>query len=190
MAFAIADGESSRTTTRNMEPVLSPVSDGCTNAPDSQCASCGRRRRCSDQCFEQFFVRIEEGRFPSLNDRGQLWALLAAITRLKALKAQDRLSAKKRGGGKVRGESGLAELESPNMFDRNPGPDELVEFRDLVAELLNRLKPPLRQIAVQKLEGKSETEIATQLGVSPKTVRRKLERIRDVWEASISGEAQ
>jgi IS30 family transposase len=42
----------------------------------------------------------------------------------------------------------------------------------------------LRQIAVWKLEGYSNAEIAAKLGRSDATVERKLKLIRELWEAA------
>ena len=41
--------------------------------------------------------------------------------------------------------------------------------------------PTLRTIALRKLEGHTSEEIAAQLGISARTVDRKLELIREVW---------
>jgi RNA polymerase sigma factor (sigma-70 family) len=132
--------------------------------------------------IHSFFAKLEDGRFPDLHDRDQLWALLASIAAQKAMKARDRQNAKQRGGGNVRGDSALAHA-TDHIAHGEPGPRELAEFQDLVRHLLDRLREPLRQIAIQRLQGKSEAEIAEQLGVSPRTVARKIARIRDIWEA-------
>src|SRR6516164_6970459 len=58
--------------------------------------------------FHSLCLGAREGRFPALADRGGLWGLLVFIT---AQKAADQIAyqrRKKRGGGKVRGESALA----------------------------------------------------------------------------------
>src|SRR5258708_4220684 len=54
-----------------------------------------------------FFRRAKKGEYAHLNDRIDLWQLLAKITRNKVSHHRDYLRAEKRGGGKVRGESAL-----------------------------------------------------------------------------------
>ena len=39
----------------------------------------------------------------------------------------------------------------------------------------------LRQIAIRKMEGETNAEIARDLGVQPRTVERKLRLIRELW---------
>ena len=42
--------------------------------------------------------------------------------------------------------------------------------------------PPLRQIALRKLEGFSNREIAAELGCAERSVERKLALIRKIWQ--------
>ena len=47
--------------------------------------------------------------------------------------------------------------------------------------LLGRLDGPHRQVALWKMEGLTNAEIAGRLDVTPRTVERKLGRIRTLW---------
>jgi DNA-directed RNA polymerase specialized sigma24 family protein len=47
--------------------------------------------------------------------------------------------------------------------------------------LLDRLDPALRQIAQLRLDGYTNIEIATRLGCALRTVERRLELIRRIW---------
>ena len=72
---------------------------------------------------------------------------------------------------------------SPGGFDDLPSDDPTPEEAALLAEevetLLSRLRDPLlRQLAVWKLEGYTNAEIATRLDCSEPTVRRRLTIIR------------
>ena len=65
---------------------------------------------------------------------------------------------------------------------REPSP----ELANMVAEdcqrLLDRLEDPmLREVAQLKLEGYTNEEISVRLDCVPRTVERKLERIREKW---------
>jgi DNA-directed RNA polymerase specialized sigma24 family protein len=155
-----------------------------------------RARRAADEedvalsAFDSVFDGLSRGRFPDLSDREDLWRLLVTITARKATSQLRRESRKKRGGGAVLDEGALAAgagggvEELDQLIDLGPSP----EFAALVAEefrsRLDRLPDDsLRQIALLKLEGYTNDEIATQLGCGLRTVARKLEIIRKAWLA-------
>jgi DNA-directed RNA polymerase specialized sigma24 family protein len=52
------------------------------------------------------------------------------------------------------------------------------EFQELIASLQN---PTLQQVALWRMDGLNNQEIAQKLGCVPRTVERKLERIRMTW---------
>ena len=72
-----------------------------------------RGRRTADEedialsAFHSFCRAAEAGRFPRLEDRDDLWAVLVTLTERKAYAQADRANAAKRGGGHVRGDSVL-----------------------------------------------------------------------------------
>lgn len=107
-------------------------------------------------------------------DSLSIWRLLATFAKRKMLRAIERESAIKRGGGKARlsFEAIKESLESPtDSFD----PDSSNLLNDLAAQLPLDLQPVLKPL----LDGFDQTEIATQLGIDPRTLRRKLVRIRE-----------
>jgi DNA-directed RNA polymerase specialized sigma24 family protein len=138
--------------------------------------------------FHSFCDRVGRGQFPSLDDRDDLWRLLSTITARKAINTVRHQTRQKRGGGQVLGESavmGVGEVDEgmARFLSREPAPDEAAVFADDVERLLDALgNPTLRTIALQKLEGDSSEEIARRLGVSSRTVDRKLELIREIWK--------
>ena len=101
----------------------------------------------------------------------------------------DRERQQKRGGGRTVGESAMparAEGEQAGQLDQIIG-REPTEFAALVAEefqhLLNGLEDEsLRSIAIWKMEGYTNAEIAERLGRSLRTVANKLKLIRMIWE--------
>jgi DNA-directed RNA polymerase specialized sigma24 family protein len=137
--------------------------------------------------FHSFCDRVGRGQFPALDDRNDLWRLLSTITARKAVNTVRHQTRQKRGGGHVLGESavmGTGEVDGgmARFLSREPAPDEAAGFADDVERLLDALgNPTLRTIALQKLEGHSSEEIAGRLGVSARTVDRKLELIREIW---------
>jgi DNA-directed RNA polymerase specialized sigma24 family protein len=159
----------------------------------------GHCRRAFDEedvalsAFKSFCDRAGRGQFPQLSDRDDLWRLLATLTIRKAASVIRHQARRKRGGGRVLGESGafpgemttescglLAEIPS-----REPTPEDAARFADTVSHLIDRLEDPtLKTIALRKLEGQSAEQIGALLGTSSRTVDRKLRVIRAVWEES------
>ena len=134
------------------------------------------------------------GRFGDIKNRDDLWWLLLAITKQKVVDHFRRESAQKRGGGRVFSESALwAEQHGGQRFSLDyligdePTPELLVILDDEVARLLNLLRDDrLRQIAVSRIEGNTASEIADDLGISSRSVERKLQLIRTSWSRHLA----
>jgi RNA polymerase sigma factor (sigma-70 family) len=123
---------------------------------------------------------VQEGRFPQLNDRDDLWRVLMVLTARKAGRLRRYEGQQKRGGGTA-GNLGEADLEE--IVGREPTPEFANEIADECRRLLAGLDAGLAAVARCKMEGYTNVEIAEHLGCSPRTVERKLELIRDTWEA-------
>ncbi len=158
----------------------------------------GHARRAADEedvalsAFQSFCERAGRGQFPRLDDRDDLWRVLSTITARKvvvSLRHQNRL---KRGGGRVVGESvflgggddaagGLSQF-----LGREPAPEDAARFEEFYHALIAKLdNPTLRAIALRKLEGFTSPEIAAELGVTVRTVDRKLQLIQAVWDQEV-----
>jgi RNA polymerase sigma factor (sigma-70 family) len=112
------------------------------------------------------------GRFPGLTDRNELWALLVGITRRKACDYWRRASRRKH-----------AELDDQQLLDREPTPELTAAIADECRRLLQSLgEEKLQQVALLKMAGHTNEEIAAILECTSRTVARKLERIRRIWE--------
>jgi DNA-directed RNA polymerase specialized sigma24 family protein len=140
--------------------------------------------------FQSFCDRAGRGQFPKLSDRDDLWRLLATITVRKALDTMRHQTRQKRGGGNVLGESALlvgGDDADPAeglgaVLGREPTPEDVVQFAEDCRRFLDRLEDPaLRSVALRRLEGQTTPEIAATMGVSTKTVERKLKLIRAIW---------
>jgi DNA-directed RNA polymerase specialized sigma24 family protein len=138
--------------------------------------------------FDSCCRGIEQGRFPNLEGRDNLWRLLVKKTihkSLRQIKYERRL---KRGGGRVITETDLPLAdEEGNAFEQLIGHEPSPEFAAQVAEEIARRigmleEDKLRSIAVWKMEGFTNAEIAIKLGCIEKTVGRKVERIREAWK--------
>jgi RNA polymerase sigma factor (sigma-70 family) len=130
--------------------------------------------------FERLHHGVRQGRFPRLNDRDDLWAILFTLTVRHAARQARDLHRDKRGGGEVRGDSAL---EAAEPVDDAPTPEEALFLRERMATLLDALEDDgLRQIALARMEGSSNAEIATLIGRAEVTVERRLRLIRDLWQ--------
>ena len=150
----------------------------------------GGPRRAADEedvalsAFDSFCRAAEQGRFPRLDDRDDLWQVLALLTARKACRLIARECRLKRGGGAVQhasalpGEEGLAEV-----VGREPTPAFAAQVAEECRRRLEALgDPALRAVALAKMEGRSNAEIAARLGVVERTVERRLGLIRKLWE--------
>ena len=127
------------------------------------------------------------GNFAKLSSQENLWPLLLVITSRKAAKLKIRERRQKRGGGKQVTAADLNHEEfSPldQILSREPTPDFAVAAAENCDRLLGMLNDESRVIALAKMEGLTNQEIATQRQVSVRTVERKLQLIRRIWEDS------
>lgn len=133
------------------------------------------------ECFKS----LEEGRFPELEGRDDLWNRLAQITERRALNEIRRQTSQKAGGGKVVGESVFlrADESIPPGIDGIAGKEPTAEYVDqfslTVSELLTGLNDQLREIAILKMQGYTNREISVRVKVSIATVERKLAILRE-----------
>ncbi len=143
--------------------------------------------------FRSFCQRAQEDRFPDLRDRDDLWHLIVHITERKAYDQLRDQTRKKRGSGRVAGESTFLDLQASSGgagINEVAGPEPTAEFTAEMVEAVDRLfdqlaDDGLRQIALHKLEGYTNDEIAKKIGRSPPTVKRRLRLIREKWQREI-----
>jgi DNA-directed RNA polymerase specialized sigma24 family protein len=135
--------------------------------------------------FASFCRAAERGCYPDLNDRDSLWRLLVVVTDRKVKRLIKYHCRVKRGGGHILDENALA-AEGAGLDARvgsTATPDFVAEMAEECCRLLDCLgEAELRSIALWKLEGYTNEEIAEKLDCVPRTVERKLARIRKVWD--------
>lgn len=143
--------------------------------------------------FQSFCRGAREGRFTQLQDRDNLWPLLMAITLNKSVDLIRKEHRQKRGGGARedvagRASDGLAPVTLSEIIGREPTPEFAAEMSDLLQQLLQRLNATgdadLARIAISKMDGFSNVEIAEQLQCARRTVERKLALIAKLWEGA------
>jgi DNA-directed RNA polymerase specialized sigma24 family protein len=159
----------------------------------------GVRRAAADEedvalsVFNSFCGGVQEGRFPNLRDRDDLWGTLLMLTDRKAVDFVRREQAAKRGGGKkpVPLGAGVHDTSADSAEGAGlsglPGREPTPDYAALVAEECERLlrllgDERLRELAIRKLEGYTNEEIARLCGCSLRAVERKLRLIRTCWQ--------
>jgi DNA-directed RNA polymerase specialized sigma24 family protein len=137
--------------------------------------------------FDSFFRRAERGEFPQLQDRDDLWQLLFVLTVRKAINVVHYQGRKSRGGGRVQSLEDLEALGADQILDREPSPELAAQMTEECQRLLARLgDETLRAVALWKMEGYTNIEIAAKLGCVEQTVERKLRAVRQVWSNEVA----
>jgi DNA-directed RNA polymerase specialized sigma24 family protein len=133
-----------------------------------------------------FFRRAEQGQFPELAGRDDLWRLLVTITARKVANQIEHECCERRDVRRRQEPEPDADAESPleRVLSREPDPAFLAGMADQCRHLLDALgDEQLRDLALLKLEGHTNQAIADRLDVALSTVERRLALIRERWAA-------
>jgi RNA polymerase sigma factor (sigma-70 family) len=153
------------------------------------------RRRADEEdvvlsMFQSFCARQVRGEF-DLADRDELWRLLVTITLRKARNAARDHHRDRRDIAREQTMCAQADTDSSfpgwaleQMDASAPSPAEAVVLNEsLERRLASLADPELRRIALLRLEGFTNKEIADKLDCVERSVERKLERIRSKWSS-------
>ncbi|MEM6470324.1 MAG: sigma-70 family RNA polymerase sigma factor [Planctomycetota bacterium] len=156
---------------------------------------------CVQNAFHSFFRRTSKGQFEDLKDRNSLWRLLVVITARKSI---DQIRRSSRGHAKKnQSDSGTRSVpvsmfsqvgDHPGedldaLLSREPDPEFAAEVAEEFQTLMNALiDPSLQRVAQMKMDGFTYDEIAAELDCSRRSVARKLESIRCIWQQKSVGE--
>jgi RNA polymerase sigma factor (sigma-70 family) len=138
--------------------------------------------------YQSFFVGARNGKF-ELHGPGDLWRLLVALTVNKLQHQVERHTADKRSVELERnfgGEDSLCGLQ-PQLFAREPTPEEAAALTDEVEQLMRKLEPLERQMLELRLQGCNLEEIACATQLSERTVCRVLDRVKLLLQSSPLG---
>ena len=129
-------------------------------------------------------------KFPQLTDRSDLWKLLVVVTSRKAVARQRQHYAAKRPDRNVVGGAGKSAAsdcsELSKVLGREPSPEFAALFAEQVRNLLATLPgDEFRQVALMRLEGYTNREIAEKLNWYEVKVERRLRIIRKCWSAAV-----
>ncbi|HEV2969414.1 MAG TPA: ECF-type sigma factor [Pirellulales bacterium] len=150
----------------------------------------GRRLGIADEedvaisALNSFCRNAREGRFPQLADSDGLWRLLIVITARKALHLLRDQGRHKRGGRAPTGSADSPDRQQAidQLVGNEPTPGFAAQVAEQYEGLLGLLDADQRTIAIAKLEGLTNAEIAKRMNRALRTIERKLQLIRAVWE--------
>lgn len=148
----------------------------------------GQNRAVSDEedivlsVFESFYDAAENGRFPDLSDRDDLWQLLLRMAGRKVVDKR-RHDQRLRRGGAVK----LLSLDQTDDDERiieavgnEPSPEMVMMMQESVEKFFSHLGVgQLSDLAGAKLEGYSNAELALRFDCSERTIERRLHLIRE-----------
>lgn len=146
----------------------------------------GQNRAVSDEedivlsVFDSFYAAAENGRFPDLTDRDDLWRLLLRMSARKVIDKR-RHDQRQRRGGQVRVHSLAGDDETLiEVIGDAPSPEMVLMMQESVEQFFSHFGVgQLRDLAVAKLEGHSNAELAQRFGCSERTIERRLHLIRE-----------
>jgi DNA-directed RNA polymerase specialized sigma24 family protein len=140
--------------------------------------------------FHDFFER-SPAEFAKLVNRNDLWQILVVITERRAIDAIRKESSQRRGGGKIIQEvafggvvEGRLEGVSSLVGPANPPDIELMLIEAFDERLASLDSDLMRQIAIDKMHGMKNIEIAESRSISLRSVERKLAMIRRTWRGN------
>ena len=140
------------------------------------------------QSLSELFKGLLEGKYPGLDNRESTWSLLVTVAARNVVDEVNKEQRLKRGGGNVLRETEVGALDETAFLDNLPSdvntPDMQVMITERCAEMLESLGDrTLQSIAVMKTAGASNQEVARALGLSLRSVERRLSDIRTRWSS-------
>ncbi len=155
-----------------------------------------RHRQMSDEedvvlvSLMELFRGLLDGQFTELGNRNDFWRLLVRVAHRNVIDQVHRERRQKRGGGRVNNEASLSGGDRNSAHtslleqveEKRPGPDLQLMITERVTALLESLNDyELRRIALEKAAGATNQEVADSLGISLRSVERRLAEIRRLW---------
>ena len=138
--------------------------------------------------MKSFCIGMRNGRFPELSNRESLWRLLLTITLRKIADKQNydrrgKRDVEKRHLNSSPDADQKAEVNS--FVSREPNPEIAAECAEQISRLLESLEnEDLKKVAIMKMEGYTNIEVANDIKCSLTSIERKLRTIRSIWSLS------
>lgn len=140
--------------------------------------------------FHSLCQGLVEGRFPDLHDRDSLWRLMLVITGRKITNRHRHDHRERRDDRRTLTDSVFSERQmdqgqqlGDGLLSREPTPEFVAELHETSERLFAAIdEPDLKEVALLRVEGYNDSEIADRLNCSRRTVQRRLKMIRQLWE--------
>ncbi|TWU38396.1 ECF-type sigma factor [Novipirellula artificiosorum] len=153
----------------------------------------GQNRGVSDEedivlsVFESFYRAAEQGRFPDLAGRDDLWRLLLKMSARKVVDKRRHDQRQRRGAtAKVQPIHGIGDEQAMiEVIGNEPTPEMVLMMTESFDQLLKLLGDEhvgggqLQEIAIGKMEGHSNADLAERMQCSERTIERRLNLIRE-----------
>ncbi|MEL7496531.1 MAG: ECF-type sigma factor [Planctomycetota bacterium] len=144
--------------------------------------------------FQSLCRGLAEGRFPDLHDRDSLWHLMLVMTGRKISNRHRHDQRQRRDDRRTLTDSVFSESHldqgqqlGDGLLSREPTPEFIAELHETSERLFAAIdQPDLKEIALLRVEGYNDSEIADRLDCSRRTVQRRLTMIRQLWESQES----
>ena len=138
--------------------------------------------------MKSFCIGMRNGRFPELSNRESLWRLLLTITLRKIADKQnyDRRGKRDVEKQQLNSSPDADQNAEVNLFvSREPNPEIAAECAEQISRLLESLEnEDLKKVAIMKMEGYTNIEVANDIKCSLTSIERKLRTIRSIWSLS------
>lgn len=155
----------------------------------------GQNRAVSDEedivlsVFDSFYAAAAKGRFPDLSDRDDLWRLLLRMSARKVIDKRRHDLRQRRGGDVEIHSLGGDDKTIIEAIGDEPSPEMVLLMRETVEKFFSHLGVgQLRDLAVAKMEGYSNAELAQRFGCSERTIERRLRLIREKCQQELFGD--
>ncbi len=138
----------------------------------------------AQSALRSFCVGLRGQKFNRINENDAVWKTLITITKRKIIDRIQLETRQKRGSGQVISETLLGGDQNPgldSMAGNELPPDLIVDIADEFDFRLGQLDDKLKRIALWRIEGYSNHEIANRQGCTERTIERKLALIRKTW---------
>jgi RNA polymerase sigma factor (sigma-70 family) len=128
--------------------------------------------------YGSFFAGARNGRFV-LQQSGDLWRLLVAITLHKVRRQVRHHTAQKRSIDREQSPGGADPDIPAELLAQEPSPDEAVALAEILEAVLRRLKPVHRRMVELRLQGHTIPEIAVDTQRCLATVEDVLHQVKE-----------
>ncbi|MFK7820887.1 MAG: protein kinase [Planctomycetaceae bacterium] len=126
--------------------------------------------------YRSFFIGARDGRF-SIEQGGELWSLLVRITLHKLYRTAAHHTAQKRAMDR--------DVVLFDVTEANPSPTDAIALADEVEVVMRNLPAERRRILELRLQGELIDDIANEVGINERTVRRALKEIQASLAAGV-----